>query len=313
MAAKSNEIKIKRIYDAPLKTVWEAWTDERQTEKWWGPRGWWIKSHSKDLRPGGQWKYDMFGPNGEKFENVTLYHVVEPLARLEYDHGGGVDRPPLFRVTVTFKDIKGKTEMVMTMALESDANATETKKFIKNVGGNSTWDRLAEHLSERPKFVINRTFKAPIETMYDVWTKPEHIAKWLPPTGMEMEYMETDVRVGGRSLYKMTNGKDITMYGSTTYRELSPVTRVVYDQDFRDENDRLSRHPFLPLWPESMRTTVTLADQGDGFTRVTIEWVPSENATIEEVAEFVKARAGMSMGWTGSLNKLEAMLGVESL
>ncbi|MGZ3688811.1 MAG: SRPBCC domain-containing protein [Bdellovibrionota bacterium] len=36
---KSNELRIIRIYDAPLKSVWDAWTDPRQVAQWWGPRG----------------------------------------------------------------------------------------------------------------------------------------------------------------------------------------------------------------------------------------------------------------------------------
>ncbi len=35
---KSNEIRITRVYDASVQTVWEAWTDPDQVAKWWGPR-----------------------------------------------------------------------------------------------------------------------------------------------------------------------------------------------------------------------------------------------------------------------------------
>ena len=34
---KSNEIYITRVYDAPVETVWEAWTDPHQVAQWWGP------------------------------------------------------------------------------------------------------------------------------------------------------------------------------------------------------------------------------------------------------------------------------------
>jgi len=33
---KSNEIRIIRIYDAPVQAVWDAWTDPDQTARWWG-------------------------------------------------------------------------------------------------------------------------------------------------------------------------------------------------------------------------------------------------------------------------------------
>ena len=70
---KSNEIRITRIYDAPLKAVWDAWTDPEQVAQWWGPRGFTITTHSKDLRPGGNWNYTMHGPDGVDYPNKTQY------------------------------------------------------------------------------------------------------------------------------------------------------------------------------------------------------------------------------------------------
>src|SRR6188474_1816961 len=92
----SSDIHITRLYDAPVKAVWDAWTDPDQVAQWWGPRGFTITTHSKDLRPGGQWVYTMHGPDGTDYPNITLYHVVEPNSRLVYDHGATKDTPPLF-------------------------------------------------------------------------------------------------------------------------------------------------------------------------------------------------------------------------
>ena len=50
---KSNEIHITRVYDAPVRAVWDAWTDPEQVAQWWGPRGFTITTHGKDLRAGG--------------------------------------------------------------------------------------------------------------------------------------------------------------------------------------------------------------------------------------------------------------------
>lgn len=169
MRREDNELKILRVYDAPVKLVWDAWTDPAKVAKWWGPRGFTITTHSKDLRPGGHWAYTMHGPDGTNWENKTIYHEVEKYSRLVYDHGGNDDRPPLFRVTVTFKEEKGKTTMDMTMALSSPEAAIEISKHIRRAQGNSTWDRLAEFLSDKDKFVINRTFEASIKKLKDSW------------------------------------------------------------------------------------------------------------------------------------------------
>ncbi|CAN5414706.1 hypothetical protein BH09VER1_BH09VER1_55040 [soil metagenome] len=310
--AKSNEIKLTRVYDAPVRAVWDAWTDPEQVAKWWGPRGFTITTRRKDLRVGGHWSYTMHGPDGTDYENTTHYFEVEECAKLVYDHGGHKDRPPLFRVTALFRETAGKTTLDMTMALATPEAAEEIKKFIKMAGGNSTWDRLAEYLekedSGKEKFVINRTFEASRDVVFAMWTDPAHVAKWLPPTGFTMEFRRADIRPGGSSFYLMTNG-EMTMYGRAEYLEIQPPERLVYTQQFSDENEGIGRHPMAPVWPETMLTTVLFVPEGPGATRVTVTWEPYGPATAEEIAVFVKARGGMTMGWTGSFDKLEEVLG----
>jgi hypothetical protein len=60
-----------------------------------------------------------------------------------------------------------------------------------------------------------------------------------------------------------------------------------------------------PTWPALMYTRVHLEEEGPDRTRVTITWEPYSEASPEEIATFVQARAGMTQGWTGSLDKLE--------
>jgi uncharacterized protein YndB with AHSA1/START domain len=311
MAAKNkpNELYITRIYDAPVKMVWEAWTDPAQVAKWWGPRGFTLTTHSKDLRVGGTWNYTMHGPDGVDYPNVTVYHEVEKYARLVYDHGGSADRPPLFRVTVNFTESKGKTKMDMTVSLATAEAAQEIKKFIKKAGGDSTWDRLAEYLDKettgKEKFVINRVFNAPLDLMFKIWSEPQHFSKWLAPTGFNMEFIRADIREGGTSFYYMASESGQKMFGRVMYKEIKAPNHLVYAQQFCDEKENVSRHPMAPTWPETMLTTVTLASEGPNQTRVTIEWEPTGQVTPEELDTFIKGRAGMTMGWTGSFDKLE--------
>lgn len=309
---KPNEIKITRIYDAPVKLVWEAWTDPQQVAQWWGPRGFTITTHSKDLRVGGSWVYTMHGPDGTNYENNTIYHEVEKYSRLVYDHGANATQPPLFRVTVNFTESKGKTKMDMTMALATAEAAQQTKKFIKQAGGNATWDRLAEYLDKetagKDKFVINRTFEAPLATMFEMWSNPKHFSQWLAPTGFNMTFIRSDIKPGGSTFYYMDNADGMKMYGRAEYLEIKSPERLVYTQQFCDENEKMSRHPMAPTWPATMLTTVTLSEEGPNETRVTVEWEPYGPCTAEELDTFLKARGGMTMGWTGSFDKLDSYL-----
>lgn len=309
---KANEIHITREYDAPVKTVWAAWTDPKQVAKWWGPRGFTLTTHSKDLRSGGSWHYTMHGPDGVDYVNKTKYLEVEEFSRLVYDHGGNDEQSPMFRVTVEFTEVKNKTKMDMKMTLATPEAAVETRKFIKKAGGNATWDRLAEYLAKETSgqdiFVIHRTFDAPIETMFEMWTNPKHFSKWLAPTGFNMEFIRAEIKPGSSTFYVMTGGANIKMYGKTEYLEMKRPEKLVYTQKFCDENEQTSRHPMAPIWPETMLTTVLFTEEDENRSRVTVTWETYGPTTDEELQFFLKERGGMTAGWTGSFDKLEEYL-----
>jgi uncharacterized protein YndB with AHSA1/START domain len=310
--AAPNEIAITRIYDAPPQKVWDAWNIPEQVAAWWGPRGFTITTIQKDVRPGGTWTFTMHGPDGVDFPNEIAFLEVEEGARLIYDHGAGGGQPPMFQVHVAFTAVGNKTQLDMRMILATAEAAEETRKRVKKFGGNSTWDRLAEYLNEtlhkKSSFVLNRTFPCSVERMYALWTDPTHIANWLAPTGSTMTFLRADIRVGGETFYKMVTETGMVMFGSTHYSEMSKPNRLSYTQLFRTETGEISRHPMAPLWPESMRTVVEFIEEGPNATRVTITWEPSEKSTAEEIAMFCGARAGMTQGWTGSLDKLDEHL-----
>jgi uncharacterized protein YndB with AHSA1/START domain len=311
---KANELYLTRVFDAPAKLVWDAWTDPEQVGQWWGPRGFTFTTHKPELRPGGKWIYTMHGPDGTDYPNVATYHEVEKYARLVYDHGATETTPPLFRVTVSFAENCGKTTMNMTMGLASAAAADESRKFIKKVGGDTTWDRLAEYLHEREgrdRFVINRTFEAPLDLVFEMWTDPKHLAEWLPPVGMTSRFFKGDIKTGGRSFYCM-EGANGVMYGRAEYLEVTRPTRIVYTQSFCDENQKHARHPLAPTWPQTMLTTVVLEAEDTNRTRVTVTWEVFGEANAAERATFHNTKGGMTAGWSGSFDKFESYLAADN-
>lgn len=311
--SKPNEIYLERIYDAPVKMVWEAMADPEQAKHWWGPRGFTITTHKKELKVGGCWEYIMHGPDGKDWPNTTQYLEVTPYSRMVYDHGGNKDQKPMFRVTMNLVELaSNKTKMEMWMALPSEEAAKATKSYIKQASGDSCWDRLGEFLEEKQTkkdiFIINRTFDTPIEMMFKVWTEPGHLSIWNGPTGSKIDYLKIDIKAGGSSFYCMTTADNSKMYGKVKYHEVTKSNRLVYTQYFCDENQNTIRPAFAPTWPEAMRTTITFAAENEKQTRVTLNWEVEGDATAIERETFNKAKAGMTMGWTGSFDKLEDYL-----
>ncbi|MEZ4750412.1 MAG: SRPBCC domain-containing protein [Bdellovibrionota bacterium] len=131
----------------------------------------------------------------------------------------------------------------------------------------------------------------------------------MPPTGMNMEFIHAEIKPGGRSFYCMSGGGGMKMYGRAEYLEVKKPDRIVYKQQFCDETgEKVTRHPMAPTWPATMLTTVQLHAESPTRTRVTIRWEIVGDATAEELETFIKGRGGMTQGWTGSFDKLEAYL-----
>lgn len=312
MARKSNEIHITRVYDAPVKLVWEVWTDLKHVAKWWGPRGFTITTKSKDLRPGGKWIYTMHGPDGVDYPNIATYHEVVKYEKLVYDHGGNEERDKLFTVTAIFKEEKGKTTLDMSFSLPSEEEAKQMREFIKQAGGNSTWDRLGEYLENETQgkdvFVINRSFPTDMKTMFEMWVNPEHLQKWMGPTGASMKFIRTNVKEGGESMWAMTMPDGSTSYGVVSYKQIQPHDLFVYVQNFADKDGRLSKPSFIKNYPDRILTTVQFSAEEAHHTRVTLTWEILGAATEIERKTFHEMKAGMTQGWTGSFDKLEELL-----
>lgn len=306
-----NELRLVRVFDAPVKLVWEVWTDDKHIVNWWGPRGFTLTTKSKDIRPGGQWIYTMHGPDGVDYPNITTYHEVIEHSKLVYDHGANEDQDALFRVTVTFEEVNNQTVMDMIMTLESAEAASKTQQFIKDVGGNTTWDRLGEYLEEQQNqkdvFIINRTFKANQSTLFNLWTDPDHFSNWMGPTGSRMDLIHVDVKEGGSLHYSMINADGTQMFGMVNYLTIQPHELLVYTQNFCDEIGDLTKPPFAPTWPDRMLTTVRFYAEGPDETRITLRWEIEGPATKVERKTFNDAKPGMTGGWTGSFDKLDTL------
>ena len=145
-AATAQEITIRRVYDAPRRLVWDAWTDPEQLAQWWGKRGWSTPASSiaLDLRPGGVFRLTSISDeDGTQMPMEGVFReVVEP-ERLVFEepaeeawHGGAVS-------TLTLTDLgDGRTEMV----LRATVHASDDLRRTAEAGMNSALDRLAELL-----------------------------------------------------------------------------------------------------------------------------------------------------------------------
>jgi len=105
--------------------------------------------------------------------------------------------------------------------------------------------------------VIERVFNAPKELIWKVISDPNMIPKWWGPAQFETVVEKMDFRVGGQWRFIHKNGtQEYAFHG--VYKEIVPLEKVTDTFNFE------------PIGPgHEMVETMTLADLGDGTTKVT--------------------------------------------
>ena len=83
-----NELKIIRVFDAPVELVWAAWSSPELVKQWWGPKDFTAPTIRIDFREGGKYLYAMHGPADSEYDvdmwNTGVYKEIVPNKRIVY-------------------------------------------------------------------------------------------------------------------------------------------------------------------------------------------------------------------------------------
>ncbi len=141
------------------------------------------------------------------------------------------------------------------------------------------------------EIVITRFVEAPSDQVFDAWTQPEHVTRWmLGPDGWTMPVCDIDLRPGGawRFVWRSPEGTELDMAGE--YREVSRPHRLVSTERWGEP------------WPETLQT-VDFREDDDGTTIVCTVLYPSRGARDAAL------ETGMKEGMDQSFDRLAALLG----
>lgn len=137
------------------------------------------------------------------------------------------------------------------------------------------------------EIATTREFRAPIELVFDVFTKVEHVRNTFPPFGEEMAICEIDLRVGGDYHYVMVtpDGREMSFRG--TFLELDPPNRTVQTWLFEG-------------WPDAEAVETVDFHETDGVTTMTLKTVFRDQAGRDHMTKYD--------GLEASLDNVEAYL-----
>ncbi len=134
---------IERVIHAPVALIWSTWTDPASLPKWWGPDGFSCKTKRIDLRDGGEWLFDMIGPDGTIYPNHHLYHQMLPCRQIGYVLLWGENGPKHADATALFEDLGGRTKVTLSMIMTSVEEYEQAKGFGAIELGQQTLGKLA--------------------------------------------------------------------------------------------------------------------------------------------------------------------------
>ena len=143
--------------------------------------------------------------------------------------------------------------------------------------------------------VITRVVDAPRRLVFDAWTNPKYVPRWL--TGLEgwtMPVCEIDLRPGGswRYVWRGPDGGEMGMRGS--YKEIVPPERLVSTESWGPEMTGQE-------WPETLNTLVLTEVGGRTTITLTITY-PSK------AARDAALQTGMKDGMDQGLARLDTLL-----
>lgn len=140
--------------------------------------------------------------------------------------------------------------------------------------------------------VVRRVFDAPRALVFDCFTRPELVPRWLlGPPGWTMPVCEIDLRVGGAYRYVWRHPERGDMGVSGTYRELVPPERIVHTELFDED------------WTGGGAMVTTVFTEAGGETTVTM----TIRFTSAEAREAALA-TGMTRGMAQSYDRLDEVL-----
>ena len=156
---------------------------------------------------------------------------------------------------------------------------------------------MTESSNVQGAMVIERTFDAPVDLVWQMWTDPDHFAAWYGPEGATIPVAKMDVRVGGTRLVGMevqTPGGPMQMWFTGEYREVVENRRLVYTESMSDENGNVSSPSDMGM-PESHPMTTEV--------RVDLEDVGGRTKMVLTHAG-IPADSPGAAGWKMALDKL---------
>ena len=148
-SAAARTMILERVIRAPRDIVWGAWMNPETLPHWWGPDGFSCRTTRIDLRSGGEWVFDMIGPDGTVYPNHHRYGALLAGERFDYSLLWGENGPKHADAWASFEDQDGATRVTLGMIFSTEAEYQDAKGFGAVELGQQTLGKLERFVTRR--------------------------------------------------------------------------------------------------------------------------------------------------------------------
>jgi uncharacterized protein YndB with AHSA1/START domain len=212
-------------FSVPLRRLWDAYSDPRQIEKFWGPPEWPATFTRHDMASGGRSHYYMTGPNGERsagyweFLAVDPPHSFEVLDGFAQPDGSPNTEMPSMRMVYSFEETPTGSRLIATTYFPSLEALEQLIGMGMEEGMRSAMGQIDAVLADLNSFAagrateaqilsdtqvrVSRVIRGSVDQVWKAHHEPALVQRWmLGPDGWTMPVCEVAAAVGDTFRYE---------------------------------------------------------------------------------------------------------------
>lgn len=223
-------------YNVSVERLWDAYSDPRQLERFWGPEQWPATFTRHDMAVGGESHYHMTGPDGTVSRGWFRFLAVEPLRRIEVQDGFSTEAgepntgmPTMhmvfhfestatgsrFRSVTTFTSLESMEQLVQMGMMEGMKSAMgQVDAVLADLASFAASRGTEAQLLSDTQVRISRIIRGTPAQVWRAHHEPALMQRWLlGPDGWTMPVCEVAPAVGGRYRYEWESADGAQRFG----------------------------------------------------------------------------------------------------
>ena len=146
-APGDRQIVLSRLFEAPARLVFAAFTQPELLVRWYGAQGWRLVRCDVDLRVGGRWRFVSQGPDDARMTQSGVYRQIDPPHRLVCTElFDDQSYPGETLVSHEFTELAGRTTVTTTLLYATAEGRDTVLRYPMTRGIGQGFTRLAELL-----------------------------------------------------------------------------------------------------------------------------------------------------------------------